>query len=226
VTHEEAQALWLLANDGALDADRHAVLDEHMASCAACRSEVDRLVATDRALRVWGAVAAPAARAPESTPVTPVAGRRWWPVALAAVLAGITLGGVGGFAAGRASLPRGTVAVSPPPVADGRGTFVLLLEEPGDRWPPAAPLARPAYFEWMDSLTARNQFAGGERLAEDEGAYVMPDGTTIPAGQRPGCTANFSGLFIVRAADYDEAVRIARGSPHLEFGGVLVRRVY
>lgn len=234
MTHEEAQALWLLGNDGALDAERHAALDTHMVACVSCRDAVLRLTATDRALHEWGAMlpAAPASLpgaasgAPHPAATMP---RPWWPIALAAGLTGIALGFGGGVAASRntvVDVPTRRVAAPPLAQADGRETFVLMLEEPASQWPPPAPLRRPGYFEWLDSLAARGEYAGGERLSEDEGRYVMPDGTAIVAGERPGCAVNFSGMFLVRARDYDDAVSIARGSPHLQFGGVLVRRVY
>jgi hypothetical protein len=37
---------------------------------------------------------------------------------------------------------------------------------------------------------------------------------------------NYSGYFVIRAQNYDEAVAIARTSPHLQFGGILVRRTF
>jgi hypothetical protein len=226
VTHDEAQALWLLSDDGALDAARQEALREHLAQCAACRAEVDTLAATDSALRAWGA----AGVTNPGAPVSPIAAgtvRPWIPVAIAAAVAGITLGSAGGYLAGvRAGepAPETTVATTPP---DTRSSFVLLLEEPAAQWPPASALARPGYFEWMDSLTARGQYEDGLRLSEDEGWYIARSGgAAVPAGARTASAANFSGMFVIRARDYDEAVAIARESPHLRYGGVLVRRTY
>lgn len=85
---------------------------------------------------------------------------------------------------------------------------------------------RPGYFEWRDTIAARGQYDGGERLAEDDGWYVAPGGAAVPMKDRAPSAANFSGLFLVRAASYDEAVSIARSSPHAQYGGILVHRTY
>lgn len=221
MTHDEAQALWLLDNDGTLgDAERHA-LRQHLDGCAECQSAVDHMAATDRELRAWGSAAVPPGHAAPSVPFQ--VSRPWIPVALAAALAGITLGSVGGYVAGQRSAEP-----APPAIAgtDTRTSFVLLLEEPASQWPPAAPLARPGYFEWMDSLVANGLYEDGVRLAEDEGWYLGAGGSQAPAGSRPVSAANYSGMFVIRARDYDEAVAIARTSPHLQYGGILVRRTY
>lgn len=225
MTHDEAQALWLLADDRALDAARNAAVQAHLASCAQCRAAVDSLAATDHALRAWGSASVPVPDTPAER-LSPARPRSWVPVAVAAALAGITLGSAGGYLAGSrsAAAPPTVTAVAPP---DGRQSFVLLLEEPLSQWPPAAPLARPGYFEWMDSLRARGQYEDGLRLSEDEGWYLASAGTVaVSAGDRAPSAANFSGMFVIRARDYDEAVAIARESPHLQYGGVLVRRTY
>lgn len=221
MTHDEAQALWLLDNDGALGAAEQQALRQHLQGCAACQAAVDRMAATDRELRAWGSAAVPPSVAGPVAPAT--APRPWIPVALAAALAGITLGSVGGYVAGQRSAEP-----APPAIAstDARTTFVLLLEEPASQWPPAAPLARPGYFEWMDSLVANGLYEDGVRLAEDEGWYLGTGGSQAPAGSRSASAANYSGMFVIRARDYDEAVSIARTSPHLQYGGILVRRTY
>jgi hypothetical protein len=224
VTHDEAQALWLLADEGAIDPAKQSALQDHLAACNECRVAVDSLAAADQALRAWGEARLPAPSTPV-TPLTPARSRPWIPVALAAALAGITFGSVGGYLAGsRVAATPVRTATAP---TDTRATFVLLLEEPASQWPPTTALARPGYFEWMDSLMVRGQYEDGLRLAEDDGWYLPREGApAIPAGDRPASSGNFSGMFVIRARDYDEAVAIARASPHLNYGGVLVRRTY
>jgi len=85
---------------------------------------------------------------------------------------------------------------------------------------------RSGYLEWRDSLDARGQFLGGERLAEDDGFYVARGGAVLRPAATPARLVNYSGLFLVRAKDYDEALGIAAQSPHLQYGGILVRRAY
>lgn len=222
MTHDEAQALWLLDNDGALDHAQQQALRQHLAGCGECQAAVDRMAATDRELRAWGSASLPPDATTSQAPIA--SGRPWIPIAIAAALAGITLGSAGGYFAGQraAESPAPTVATAP----DSRPSFVLMLEEPASQWPPAAPLARPGYFEWMDSLVALGHYEDGERLSEDDGWYLGTDGSALPAGSRAPSAANFSGLFVIRARDYDEAVTIARSSPHLRYGGIIVRRSY
>ncbi|HEX9564626.1 MAG TPA: zf-HC2 domain-containing protein [Gemmatimonadaceae bacterium] len=225
MTHEEAQALWLLAGDDGTDPGRRREVESHVASCPACRAEIDRLEATDEALREWGATSMPAPERSAPGQSVPIGDRPWWPMALAAALAGITLGLAGGFAAGRRG-PERSVVSAPIAALDSLPRFVLMLEEPTGQWPPSGPLMRPGYFEWMDSLVARGQYADGLRLSEDDGWYLPAGGAPMPASARAASSANFSGFFVIRARDYDEAVAIAGGSPHLAYGGVLIRRTF
>jgi hypothetical protein len=227
VTHDEAQALWLLSDGGDIDPAQRSALENHLATCNECRVAVESLAAADRALRAWG-TASPPAPSTRVTPGAPARSRPWIPVAVAAALAGITFGSVGGYLAGsRVAVTPTTVTATATAPTDTRASFVLLLEEPASQWPPATALARPGYFEWMDSLMLRGQYEDGIRLAEDDGWYLPQEGApAIPAGERPASSGNFSGMFVIRARDYDEAVAIARASPHLNYGGVLVRRTY
>ncbi len=229
MTHDEAMVLTLESFDRALTETEREVLQQHLDTCAACRSNAERVRAADSALGAWGAQRAPV---PDESPVQrqpPVASPRapWWPVAAAAAIAGIALGGlIGGAIGSRIGGSRGR-EVAAEPSHSGLPTFALFLEEPAGQWPPHTPLMRPGYFEWMDTLVARGQYAGGERLSEDAGRYLAL-GDTIGSADttRAAAAVNFSGLFLIHARDYDDAVRIARGSPHLRHGGVLVRRTY
>ncbi len=223
MTHDQASALALRGIDSQLPEHERSELAAHLEACTTCRAEVERLRAADGALRAWGAEQAPAP--PNTTPPfrsdARLSGRRWWPVATAAAIVGVALGAVGGYAAGS----RAAIHPATQTVADSRPTFALLLEEPAGQWPPRFAAARPGYIEWRDSLELQGHFVGGERLSVDAGRYIaMGDSTgsvsTAPTG------ANFSGFFTIRARDYDEAVRIARASPHLRYGGVLVRRTF
>lgn len=239
MTHEQAMELAVRALERVPDAAEQAALDAHLGACAECRREVAALRSMHAELGAWGvaaaagasgpaaAIGAPAARAVPAVRAAPSA-PRWWPL-IAALFVGIVIGGAGGATAFRGGNAEGGEASASPPTGgapDARATFALLLEEPAAQWPPTSPLMRGGYFEWLDTLVARGQYAGGERLSEDAGWYIPAGGAPVPANVRGATAANFSGMFLVRARDYDEAVRIASESPHLRYGGVLVRKTY
>ncbi len=239
MTHEQAMELAVRALERVPAAAEQAALDAHLGECAECRREVAALRSMHAELGAWGVAAAAEASGPAATPGSPAArvvpalragpsGARWWPL-IAALFVGIVIGGAGGATAFRGSpSAAGTEGTDPAAgrTPDARATFALLLEEPAAQWPPTSPLMRGGYFEWLDTLVARGQYAGGERLSEDAGWYIPAGGAPVPANARAASAANFSGMFLVRARDYDEAVRIAKESPHLRYGGVLVRRTY
>lgn len=76
------------------------------------------------------------------------------------------------------------------------------------------------YGAWARDLGAKGALVDGWKLTDD-GRTVDPTSgevRTIEFGMEYG---RVGGLFIVRAADYAEAVRIAESSPHVRYGGVM-----
>lgn len=171
--------------------------------------------------------------------------RRWsarWPSALPMpVAAGVVLllaAGTfgGGFAAGRSSAGGAGPAASTgtgtgPGTGTGTGTgagtgaprFLLLLYEDAafDRAPAAEQAQRAhEYGEWARGLGPTARFVDGEELAEvgrllDPGgaARAWESGVGLPP---PGA---IGGYFVVEALDLDAAEVVARGCPHLAYGG-------
>jgi hypothetical protein len=139
-------------------------------------------------------------------------GRPWRMIgAVAAALALFALG----LALGR-STPSG------PP--DTRPQFLLLLYQRGADTATDTLAQVHEYVAWARSIRKVNGLVLGEELdgraqlvaAEHAPAVPVP----VPA-EGPGALV---GLFIVRAGDMDEAGRIARGNPHLRYGGSIVIR--
>ena len=219
--HARARSLAEEAVVRELTADEVVELDTHLGACSACRDAVRPLRVAHIALQEWGAME-PAASS-KWTPVTAAPQRRTFRLrhAIAAMLAfGI---GIAGFAAGRltAAGDRAPAALATQP--DIGGLYALFLEEPEVMWPRATDQA--AYASWANLLRSNDQFAGGMRLEEDEGLYVPQQGPAVAAHAAPLREVNFSGLFLVRASSYSDAVAMARLGPHGSSGGVLVRRV-
>jgi hypothetical protein len=73
------------------------------------------------------------------------------------------------------------------------------------------------YAAWAGAERRRGRQISGERLAEDA-LLVERDGTAQPV------PSEVQGFFIVSATSIDEAVVIARSSPHVRDGGRIVVR--
>jgi hypothetical protein len=209
--------------DGTLNDEDRAAIERHIAHCAACAAELAELRTAARALRssahdaVLPSETAARIAARLAHPVQGTSRRLPLLQMAAAVLLLLIGGAVGCVVGSRSSSSPATVAA-----ADSLPVFALLLEEP--EWPPPGPLDRPGYMEWADDLRAAERMAGGEKLTDEPGLRVHPDGRVVrPDGSdgRPG----MSGFFLVRAANYDDAVAWVRRGPHLRYGSVLVRQV-
>jgi hypothetical protein len=132
--------------------------------------------------------------------------RRW---ALAAALA---LAFALGLVAGARFLPGGAAS------ADSRAaqSYLLLLYEP-------RPLDRAGvdlvaeYSAWAGGLAKRGQLVVAEKLSGEERRLPERESTAV-RGDGP------TGFFLIRAANLDEALAIARGCPHLAHGGELALR--
>jgi hypothetical protein len=106
--------------------------------------------------------------------------------------------------------------------ADERPRYVLLLHESPVIYEDGrteSQLVRE-YGDWARALGAKGDLVSGWKLTDD-GRSVDPSSGTVQTtafGMRPG---QVGGLFIIRAADYDEAATIAATCPHVRYGGSL-----
>lgn len=150
----------------------------------------------------------------------PVALRRFWPAAAAAIVALAA-----GFLAGRAGVPAPAA-----PGDDPSPRFMLLLyDDPGrdaTQTPEEARRIAAEYGAWARELDRDGRFVAGDpihgeaRLLRRAGGRVEVFPAAAPGGEV------VVGYFMIRARDADEALEIARGCPHLAYdGSVLVRRV-
>ena len=110
------------------------------------------------------------------------------------------------FAAGFAIATR-TAAT---PQAD----YVLLLRTSQEQ--KASEVRVREYVLWAGQAHERGQLVGGEKLAR-EALLLEGNESMHEAGE-------IGGFFLIRARGVDEAVRIARDSPHLRYGGTIELR--
>lgn len=103
--------------------------------------------------------------------------------------------------------------------------FMLLLhEDPGafaDLSPQDVQQAVGEYTAWREGLAEKGRVVGGEKLTDEGGRWLTGEDGSVRVVDGPFAEAKevIGGYFMVRAADYDEAVEISRSCPHLRYGG-------
>lgn len=84
------------------------------------------------------------------------------------------------------------------------------------------------YVAWRHKVAADGNLVGGEKLKDEGGRQmVMQDGNLrVTDGPFAEAKEVIGGFFAIKADDYDHAVEIAGGCPHLKYGGrIEVRQV-
>ena len=100
-------------------------------------------------------------------------------------------------------------------------SFVLLLHEHPEDYAEMSPAEMQAIVEryqaWSQGLAAAGKLSLGEKLTDDGGRQLTRAGsrTIVTDGPYAEAAEVIGGLFIVIAADYAEAERIAADCPHL-----------
>jgi hypothetical protein len=128
--------------------------------------------------------------------------------------------------AGGLALARFGGETAPAPAADGRSRFALFLYE-GPEYRQPAPGAMDErveeYVTWARVERTDGTVEGGEKLKDGDGVAIEPDGSAGPVPSPPG-EARLAGYFLIRAADRQTALEIARSCPHVRYGGRIVVR--
>ena len=231
---------------GPLDTERSRAIDQHLAECAGCRAEMERLreiwseLGTLRVAEPSGAGGRVAqlvdARAAAGVRLRQAPRVRGTSIAVSAIALAASL--VIGVALGKWSSPSG--GGGPPPnvatpnvaIPGARERYVLLLHGPARRAPAsqaqaaADSVAEQAivaeYRAWAGRLRASGALVMAEKLADAPMTML----TAAGASPLPHTDDELGGFFLVQVADSAEAFRIARDCPHLRHGGtVQVRRI-
>lgn len=233
-------------DDETRPASATAAMTAHLASCAACRAEAVALATLGRQLEREGAAAAMPSAA---TGLAEDGGgrrfaqlleawrigrdeRRTWrnvlPLA-ATLLIGIALGSGSPWRLGGGSSGSGG---SPTPALQ-RQFLLALRERPGSIGGDAADMRRivAEYGEWAETLARADRLVAAEKLRDDADLLLRRNasgqGVAIASSGADAALEHderLSGYFVVRARDLDDAVEIARGSPHLRLGGTIALR--
>jgi hypothetical protein len=83
------------------------------------------------------------------------------------------------------------------------------------------------YNAWTGKLVAEGRIVGSHKL-KDEGGKLLAkkaDRLSVVDGPYSETKEVVGGYFVFRAANYDEAVKVASECPHLDFGNVYIREI-
>jgi hypothetical protein len=107
--------------------------------------------------------------------------------------------------------------------------FMLLLYDDPAQWrnigPEEMQKAIEKYRAWMKKPFTKDS----QRLGDDPGRVLRSGGGKPRATDGPYSESKevLGGFYLIEAADYDEAVKLAMEHPHLEYGGTIeVRRLW
>ena len=99
--------------------------------------------------------------------------------------------------------------------------FMLMLNHAPDRY---SGLSQDEYMDiikdyiaWMEQKAEAGIYQGGHKLTDDSGKTVSSNNGTVEVHDSPFAELPevLGGVMIVEAEDYDAAVELARGHPHL-----------
>ena len=109
--------------------------------------------------------------------------------------------------------------------------FVLLAyDAPGDFAdvsPDEMQRIVERYMAWSERLRSRGQLLHSDKLTDSGARRVTRSGAQLLVRDGPFAESKevLGGFWMIEAADYDEALRIAGECPHVEFGQLEVREV-
>lgn len=77
------------------------------------------------------------------------------------------------------------------------------------------------YKSWSRRVAEAGKLVGGQKLRDEGGRMLTQANGDFRATDGPFAEAKevIGGFFMIKAADYDEAVEISRTCPHLTYGG-------
>ena len=110
--------------------------------------------------------------------------------------------------------------------------YMLVLRDKADDFAGITPEEMQRviqkYEAWADKLGQQGHMAGGEKLVDGAGRVMRRGKGPLKVTDGPSAAGKelFGGFFTVRAASYAEALKLAEGCPHLDYGGsVEVREI-
>lgn len=108
--------------------------------------------------------------------------------------------------------------------------FVLMLPHAPDRY---TNLGEEDFMElmkdyvgWVEDMAAKGKYLSGEKLLDEGGKVVTKasGGLEVHDGPFTEVAEILGGYMVISAADYDEAVEIARSHPHMKHNDKIIIR--
>lgn len=229
---DSAREAMVDAMTGSLSAEDQDALERHTASCGSCRAEYDLLRQTWKLLER------------DSNPEPPPDGLRrlvselgnaspsgspYWQRAVFSVL--ILFGLAASYIAGgtRKGAPENATTVQATDSTPD-GTRYMLLLHGGDALDESVQsfgISRlvSEYTDWGQDLASESSLVDANKLVDDPGTWLVgDDGEQIDPD--PGTYTRVTGYYMVVAESEEDALQMARASPHLRYGGAVeVRKV-
>lgn len=103
--------------------------------------------------------------------------------------------------------------------------FMLLLHESPSDFAGLSPeeIQRVIgeYSAWRTLLEEDERLVGGNKLKDEGGRHLSRKGDKVQVVDGPFAEAKeiVGGYFLLKAADYEEAITLSESCPHLRYGG-------
>jgi hypothetical protein len=83
------------------------------------------------------------------------------------------------------------------------------------------------YQAWSDRVAAQGKLKEGQKLREEGGKVLRGQGRGLKVTDGPHSESKeiIGGFWILEASSYDEALKLASDSPHLEHGSLELREI-
>lgn len=107
--------------------------------------------------------------------------------------------------------------------------YMLLLYDDPSTWRKISPDEMQKAVEKYVGWAKKPFMVDGKRLAEDLGRVMRSQGGKVRTTDGPYSETKeiLGGIYVIEAANYDEAVKRTLDHPHLEYGGTIeVRQLY
>lgn len=108
--------------------------------------------------------------------------------------------------------------------------YLLLLHEVpldfGSMSPDQMQAVIQKYQSWSAKMRESGRLVDGKKLKDDGGRVLRKqDSNFVVDGPFSEAKEAVGGFFLIEAANYDEALEICQGCPHLDYGRIEVREI-
>jgi hypothetical protein len=108
----------------------------------------------------------------------------------------------------------------------GAAEFMLVLRSAAGQSPPVAPdevrQRVGEYSTWAGRLRQQGVRVDGEKLRREARILRGTDAGAVVSEERSEASQDaIAGYFLIEALNYEQAVKVAEGCPHLKYGGTI-----